>query len=294
MMTGLDTAAAPTPQQARQMLDAIGGSFWCVYIGGACSSASGWSAPLIRNYAATGINAFLPLYVGQQLGLRCPHTNLTADQGHQDGKEAVTLLKSFGWTAAVPCALDIERSTSDANLAGALAYADGFCVALREVGYVPGVYGAPDFLTRLAQEANRPSFVFVASWVRHGADHSLDPQSIPGLPDDIWTANRVWQYAGAFDSIPLQVLGVDVDIDVANMPLAPAPTNGTVGGPGHLIAACALKIQPNHTCAALAHAPANARIMVLPWQATTNGELWQRVRWTDKEGWLPASNVASD
>lgn len=61
--------------------------------------------------------------------------------------------------------------------------------------------------------------------------------------------------------------------------------------PGHLTVACALKVEPNHSCAALTQAPAHDPIMVLPWQATTNGEKWQRVRWRDKEGWVPAANV---
>ncbi len=152
------------------------------------------------------------------------------------------------------------------------------------------MYASPDYLNRLWQETNRPSFVHVASWVGHGTDASLNPQSIPGLVDGEWANARVWQYAGAFNNQPCQVLGVDVDIDAANMPLAPAPGQSVAG---HLIKACALKPEPNHTSPALVQAPAGGKILVLPGQATTNGEVWQRVQWTDKTGWVLASNVGT-
>jgi hypothetical protein len=61
---------------------------------------------------------------------------------------------------------------------------------------------------------------------------------------------------------------------------------------GHLIHDTAIKEQPNHTSAALDHAPAGGEVVVIHWQIKTNGELWQRVRWRATEGWVLASNVA--
>lgn len=61
----------------------------------------------------------------------------------------------------------------------------------------------------------------------------------------------------------------------------------------HLTKDCGLKAQPNHTCDALAHAPCGAQVTVLPWQAVTNGEKWQRVRWRDTEAWVPLALIGA-
>jgi hypothetical protein len=184
----------------------------------------------------------------------------------------------------------VEQGTSDGAPAGATAYIDGFSVALREGGYVPGVYCVPSFVPLLVGQTNRPSFVHIASWFSHGVDHTKDPAIIPGLDNGDWVQARVWQYAGAYDSIPVRVLGLDVDIDVANIPLAPAPGQ-VMASAGHLVDPCALKFEPNHTCPAVIHAPQGAAVAVLPWRATTNNEAWQRVQYGNHEGWVPAAKI---
>ncbi len=157
---GLDRAAAPPPHTALQMLQSFGGDFWCMYIGGPTSAASGWTPGLVGQYVAAGIGAFLPIYTGRQAG-----GPLTAGQGAQDAQEAITLMQQFGWGAGALCTLDVEAGTSESNLPGAVAYSDGWCAVMRGAGYVPGVYGTTSFLTRLSSETNRPSFAFPARWV---------------------------------------------------------------------------------------------------------------------------------
>jgi surface antigen len=63
---------------------------------------------------------------------------------------------------------------------------------------------------------------------------------------------------------------------------------------GHLTAEADIKAKPNHNSQTLAHAPAGARIMILPQQATAEGHVWQRVRFTDKEGFVAALIVSTD
>lgn len=229
MDTGLDCADAPSPAEAGRMLREVKGAFWCVYIGGPTSAATGWTPALVRAYATAGIQQFLPIYCGRQS--RGP---LTADQGFKDGQEAVRLLQRFGWAPGAPCALDIEQPTGASDPDGATAYADGYSVALRQAGYVPGVYAVPSFLNRLSTETNRPQFVFVASWVRTALDPSRDPAHIAGLSDTAWAGERVWQYAGGPD---VMVGDLNVDIDVANCPLAapPAAAAGTEPGADYIV-----------------------------------------------------------
>src|SRR5262249_54766409 len=101
--TGLDTAVAPAANKGRAILDAVGGGFSAVYIGGPYCRSGGWGRAAGRACAAGGGGQFLPIYVGQQTG-----GSLTADQGYKDGKEAVQLLQQFGWGPGTPCALDVE------------------------------------------------------------------------------------------------------------------------------------------------------------------------------------------
>jgi hypothetical protein len=203
------------------MLQSFGGDFWGVYIGGPTSAASGWTPGLIGEYVAVGIGAFLPIYAGRQAG-----GPLTADQGARDAEEAIRLMQRFGWGAGALCTLDVEAGTSASNLAGAVAYADGWCAVMRRPGYVPGVYGTTSFLTRLSSETNRPSFAFPARWITEGFDPSVNPDHISGLPDSAYPGMRVWQYGGGDGA---QVLGLNVDFNAANFQMTPPPHGAITG-----------------------------------------------------------------
>jgi hypothetical protein len=230
--TGIDTAGAPTAAQAAAALEAVDGSFWGVYIGGPCNGGSGYTTARLKEYAADDIEKFLPIYVGQQDPDTCRHATLTAGQGFQDGQEAVALLREFGWAPGAPCVLDVESGAGDFDPAGAVAYADGWCVALRQAGYRPGVYGVPRYLALLQTETNRPDFIWVADFLAAGVvNHSLDPDHIPSqsvLPDTAWAGRRGWQYVGNGTVGPLQV-----DISAVNFTLAPAPSPLVTGTISH-------------------------------------------------------------
>src|SRR3954469_14449636 len=103
---GLDRATAPTPQQAKRMLDSIGGQWWNVYIGGPESGGHGWSPALVADYVRHGIDRFMLTYVGRQK--RGP---LTAAQGQADAREALKLAGSYGYTGNFPLCLDVELPT---------------------------------------------------------------------------------------------------------------------------------------------------------------------------------------
>lgn len=217
---GLDRAAAPSAAQARKMLQAIGGRWWNVYVGGPQSGGSGWTPELVADYVRHGIDRFMLTYVGQQHGGR-----LTADQGHHDGAEALALARRFGYHGSVPLCLDVEMPTFTGAPSATVQYARAWCETVRRAGARPGVYANPGPLQAMHKGGVHADFVWVASWVAsHHGDH--DPHAITGMPNDLWSkpGQRAWQYAGALKNAPCRVLGLDVDVSVADLGcLAPPP-----------------------------------------------------------------------
>jgi len=219
---GLDRAAAPPAAKAKQMLAAIGGRWWNVYIGGpeAAAASSSWTPELVREYVAHGIDRFMLTYVGQQRG-----GALTAAQGHHDGTEALALARRFGYGGNVPLCLDVEMSTFSGAPSATVQYVRAWCETVRRAGARPGIYANPGPLQAMAKAGVHADFVWVASWIgSRPSDRS--PRAITGMPADLWPkpGQRAWQYAGALSGSPCRVLGLDVDIDVADLGcLAPPP-----------------------------------------------------------------------
>jgi nucleoid-associated protein YgaU len=249
---GLDRDGAPDPGAAKKMLDDIHGTWWNVYMGGPESGGSGWTPGLLRQYKDQGITHFLLSYVGWQSG---NVSRLTVSQGEQDGAEACQLAAQFGFAAAgTPVCLDLEGRTFDAAQAASLDYAGAWCHAVRSHGFRPGVYSNPRALIPLHGRANRPDWVWVASWIKHTADSGTDPHKAAGLADDLWPAigQRAWQYAGTFDGGTCSIRGLSVDIDVADSGvLAPSGT-GPIVDPGHHPAPHTYTVQPGDTLSGIA------------------------------------------
>jgi hypothetical protein len=223
---GLDKDVAPAPQQAKRMLDSIGGRWWNVYIGGPESGGHGWTPALVNEYVRHGIDRFMLTYVGRQK--RGP---LTRPQGRKDGLEALRIAKSFGYIGSFPLCLDVEMSTFESARSATIEYTRAWCAAVRGGGARPGVYANPGPLKAMAEANVGADFVWVASWVNHGATPH-DTGHIPQLPDELWSGNgsRAWQYAGAFGGQPCRVLGVDVDINVADLGCLAKPPGPHKGG----------------------------------------------------------------
>jgi len=191
-----------------------GGNWWNVYIGGP-EATHRWQPEDVKAYEHAGISRFLLCYVGRQ----SDHLSLlNAAQGTADGKDAVQILKTFGMTAhGTPVCLDLEKRTFDAAPHGSLDYAVAWCQAVRQAGLRPGVYSNPGPLQALHERADRPDWVWIASWIRH-TPASLDPHQATGMPASMWPnqGQRVWQYAGIINGKACTVGGFDVEIDVAD------------------------------------------------------------------------------
>jgi hypothetical protein len=208
-MHGLDKAGPPSADTAKAMLDKIGGEWWHVYIGGPRASVT-WKPSHVEAYRAKGIKHFLLDYVGRQ----SEDVNLlTRSQGGRDGEEAVRLAENFGFGAGEPLCLDLEQRTFNAAPDASLDYVEGWCSAVRRLGWRPGVYTNVAPLKALAKRTEKPDWVFVARWVRDGPDPAIDHRHIKDLPDDLWVGRRVWQYAGEIDA---SILGEVVDVDVTD------------------------------------------------------------------------------
>jgi peptidoglycan hydrolase-like protein with peptidoglycan-binding domain len=220
---GLDRAAAPSAETAKQMLDAIGGRWWNVYIGGPESGGHGWTPALLREYVRHGIDRFMLTYVGRQS--RGP---LTEAQGEADAHDAVRIANAFGYSGNVPLCLDVEHRTYESAPAAAISYAHAWCRTVRALGARPGVYANPEPLTAMHGSV-AADFVWVASWVSHVADQH-DPRSAPHLPATFWAnpGQRAWQFAGEFNGNPCRVLSLDVDINVADLDCLALPPGTAV------------------------------------------------------------------
>src|SRR4051794_17680205 len=159
---GLDRAAAPDAATAKRMLDAIGGRWWCVYIGGPTSRASGWTPQLVGEYVSHGIDRFMLTYAGRQWG-----GPLTHDQGQTDAREALQLAARFGYGGNFPLCLDVEQHTYDTHPTGTVEHVRAWCAAVRAAGVRPGVYANPAPLRAMHGKVDA-EFVWVASWISHG------------------------------------------------------------------------------------------------------------------------------
>jgi hypothetical protein len=248
---GLDAAQPPSAAKAKAMLDAVGGTWWNVYIGGPEATVT-WTPAQVAAYEQQGISTFLLCYVGRQWG---EVSRLTTGQGELDGEAACQLAKDFGMAAAgTPLCLDLELRTFEAAADASLSYAGAWCSAVRAAGLRPGVYANPAPLTALHARAARPDWVWIASWTRHGVNPAADPHQAEGVPANFWPGQgqRAWQYAGAFGGASCQVGGLDVDIDVADAAClvsrsGPVITNGHPHPGGHTYT-----VQPGDTLAAIA------------------------------------------
>jgi hypothetical protein len=209
---GLDRAAAPPPKKARQMLDAISGGWWNVYVGGPESGGSGWTPALLDAYVKQGIERFMLTYVGRQW-----NGPLTRKQGQADAQNALALARSFGYSGAFPLCLDVELRTYETSPSGAVAYSRAWCEVVRAAGARPGIYANPAPVKAMAKGNVAVDFVWVASWVSHTAA-PRDAHDAPGVPANLWRrpGQRAWQYAGAYGGTACRVLGLDVDINVAD------------------------------------------------------------------------------
>ena len=194
--------------------------WWNVYIGGPESGGHGWTPEVVRAYARQGIDRFMLTYVGRQ------HNGpLTRSQGQADGREALKIARSFGYGGSVPLCLDVELHTFESAPSQTVEYTRAWCATVRDGGARPGVYANPGPLKAMAQGKVPAEFVWIASWVSHGATPH-DPHAATGMPAGLWgkQGQRAWQYAGAFGNQSCNVLGLNVDINVADLGcLAPAP-----------------------------------------------------------------------
>ena len=176
----------------------------------------------MNEYVRHGIDHFMLTYVGRQEG-----GPLTAAQGKADAIDALRIAGTYGYSGSFPLCLDVEIGTFNSSPSKTVAYTKAWCATVRSAGARPGVYANPAPLKAMAQGKVAADFVWVASWLSHGPTPH-DPHSIPQLPAELWgkPGQRAWQYAGAYDKRPCQVLGLDVDINVADVGCLANPPGG--------------------------------------------------------------------
>jgi Domain of unknown function (DUF1906) len=220
-LQGVDRAEVFTATEATSLKTAYGAAFTGVYIGGPCSAGSGWTATTVTTiYKATGWS-FLPIFVGQQVASICGRDTLTEAQGITDGNDALTIMTAFEWPPGshIPVALDLEAGTYSGNESGATSYVKGFADTVSAGGYDVYVYSSVTALNALAAADLPITGAWPAYWLSTGGGYKagLQPSAVPGLAKTWATTAGAWQYNSG-----TSVVG-DIDYDVADFPLAPAP-----------------------------------------------------------------------
>ena len=121
----------------------------------------------------------------------------------------------------------------------------------------PGCTPTPPRSRTMAAGKIGADFVWVASWVSQTAAKH-DPHHVPQLPDELWAkpGMRAWQYAGAFNGKPCEVMGFNVDINVSDPGCLAGPPGRASGKlPAPVVVRRAAARQPRQARAA-AHAAA--------------------------------------
>src|SRR5215831_11733830 len=232
ILRGTDRASVFSPSEAAFLKQSSGVAWTGVYIGGPCSAASGWSRQSVEAIFAATQWQFLPIYVGQQLGIGCRAATLTRAQGVADGQQAASQMVAFGWSGGqeIPVVLDLERPSFDQNQGGAADYTRGWLDAVHAAGYLGYVYSSFNAINAYAAQG----LPIDAAWV------ALYPSGIGGFADvspydartqlggNFTTHNRAWQYKGSFATGGAG----SVDADVSDLILAPAPGQSRLGNDG--------------------------------------------------------------
>ncbi|MDT0309263.1 DUF1906 domain-containing protein [Streptomyces sp. DSM 44917] len=186
-----------------------------VYIGGhgrACPEQANLTPAWARDVTALGWH-LLPLYVGSQSPCvrNRDKSAVPIDasrprrQGEEEAKDALDAARALGMTAGSPVYLDIEDydHTDQRCAATTLAFVQGFSRAVREAGWIPGVYSSAGSGITHLESARRagtpdlPDVLWYARWngtVSPGVD-SLNDE--PSLDPAAWQPHRrIHQYAG--------------------------------------------------------------------------------------------------
>ncbi len=226
-LRGVDSASAFSDEAAKKLKDDHGVRWTGVYIGGPCSAGSGWSRDRVKSIYQTTHWSFLPIFVGQEASSICGAHDLSEARGRADGAETASAMKDFGWAEnhGIPVVLDVEEGTYADHPDDTVAYVRGWVDRVKAEGYKPYVYTSPTATNAFARDKLGIDAIWVASDFFAGFEnvtpYSRDLENQVG--NNFHDHNRAWQYAGAAPPVYIDGVGY-VDCDVADMPLAPAPS----------------------------------------------------------------------
>jgi Domain of unknown function (DUF1906) len=255
VLRGVDRAGAFSPAEAAHLRNAFGVAWTGVYIGGPCNGGFGWTRQSVEAiHAATGWQ-FLPIFVGQQLGIGCAAQTLGFARGRADGDQAAARMRAFGWEGGrdIPVVLDIERPTFDRDRAGATEYARGWLDGVHAAGYLGYIYGSFTMLNAFAASRLPIDGAWVAVFLSSPGTGGFldvspyDPRALLG--GNFTTRNRAWQYHG---DVVIPGAG-RIDTDVSDFLLAPEP--GGTNRTGDSCTASETAAAAAFGCACVDHAP---------------------------------------
>jgi hypothetical protein len=218
---GFDACTAPSTGAMSAWLQSPY-RFVGVYIGGgnrACAQPN-----LTSNWVGTvhGMGyGLIPTYVGDQAWctsasnvIVMPQGDLAGDQNHGylEGADAVNSAGPLGLGPGTPIYYDMEAyNTSAAGCTDSVtAFMSGWIAALRDRGYVTGMYSSSASGVRdMANIQSNPSYQLDAIWF---ANWNGNPSLYgdPYFPDSVWQNARIHQFQGGHNET---WGGVTINID---------------------------------------------------------------------------------
>jgi photosystem II stability/assembly factor-like uncharacterized protein len=233
---GFDACHLPTVAEMQTWWDHSPYSFYALYIGGIhlpslCVSAdAGW----VKAVHQQGWS-FVPTWVGPQAPCTTYKYRMNADpaisytEGRQEAQAASSAAASMGLTnyglGGTVIYYDMETfgGASSACRQAAASFMNGWGERLRELGNIPGGYGAHNsYIEDWASIGNVPTDVWVASWYADNYDPYASVNGISWL-NGLWINHqRIRQYAGDH-SENWGGVGFGIDSDVADGMVAMPP-----------------------------------------------------------------------
>ncbi len=233
---GFDACAAPAATKMTAWLKspyrAVG-----IYVGGVnrgCSQPN-LTAAWVSAQAVAGWK-FIPTYVGLQApGSSCGSCkeidpDEAASQGRDAAADAIDQMNALGLGPGNPIYFDMEHyARGGTNTLTALAFLGAWTQALRDAGFVSGVYssassGIRDLVDAYGTGYASPDAIWIANW--NGQKTTSDPY----VPATYWAnRQRIHQYRGGHNETYGGVK-INIDSNYLDGPVAPesaAPRNST-------------------------------------------------------------------
>jgi len=231
---GFDICQLPSPSTMQTWWTYSPYYFVNLYIGGvsrACPNQPYLTRENILTLWNQGWRGFVLTWVGPQAPCsnysnRISYESNTAyQQGRGEASNAVAIAQNLGFTTGEPIYYDLEAyNTTDTACRNAVkSFIQGWADRLRELGYIPGVYGS-SCGSGMADFISMADVVWLAHWIYPTYNSSATVWNVSCVSNSLWpNYQRIRQYTGGHNET-YGGITLNIDCDVAEGKLATPST----------------------------------------------------------------------